>query len=154
MLAALAGVGFTTGCGSQDDTMPPVASVDFEPRLVVAVEEGVITVDAGPRPGAQATPDAEDADWTTPAGSVVEVRNSSAEPRRVVVTTGPSAGAVASEPASDEVPTVWLDTGSIEPGDSVVLGLSAVGDYTFAETSDDADPADGPTVRVAPRSTP
>lgn len=141
-MAAFALVGLilatAAACGSDPDAQPPVASVDFQPRVVVTVTDGGVDVGTGPRQGA--TTAAGEPAATTPAGSVVELTNAADRARRVVITTTP-----ADDPGADPAP--WADTGDLEPGETVVLGLSAAGEYRFGVDGTDQ----GTTIRVEPR---
>jgi len=129
---ALAAAGLT-GCGSDDDARPSVPSVDFEPRLVVVVDDGEISAEAGPRPGAE-MPHGPDraADWLVPDGSVVELRVDGEEPARVVAEREPAGGGEASP---------LLDTGALEPGDVVTIALTEPGPVTFRFLDDEPDRA-------------
>ncbi len=140
-MAALAGA-----CGSQTDAEPTVASVNFEPRVVVTVAADGITAAAGEREGA--TTGDGDVDVVTRTGSVVELHNDADDSRRILITR---TGLGAEEGAE---PSVWLDTGAVDPGDTVVLALSAAGDYAFADITDDDTGAEpDAVVRVEPAAT-
>lgn len=128
-LAVLAGASMITACEPLDDPQPTVASVNFEPRLVVTVGPEGVVAEAGERDGARL--DGTDG-ATVPKGSVVEVRNAGDDGRQVVITL---ALLDSTDPADAEV---WLDTGTMEPGETTVLGLSAVGTYRFRSTSTDS----------------
>jgi nitrous oxide reductase accessory protein NosL len=151
VVTVLAGAALATACEPQSDAQPPVAPVDFEPRLIVTVADGGISGEPGPRDGAEIVHDSDTLDWIVPAGSVVEVHNDATRPRRFVITRG-SATSVGTPtyPAASEA-DVWLDTGEMAPGDTVVLGLSAVGAYGFDPMTDDEPGAPEFGIRVAPR---
>jgi hypothetical protein len=143
-LVLVAGAVLLTACGSQEDAEPTVASVDFEPRLVITVDEGGITGGAGPREGVEELSD-DDGDWRLPSGSVTDLTNEAPDARRVVVTVTPLEG-------TDDDPAPWLDTGLMEPGEATVIALTSPGVYRF----DDAEDGDPDTaelvVQVVPRS--
>jgi hypothetical protein len=145
--ALLAGTGLATACEPQVDAQPPVASVNFEPRLVVTVGEAGMTAEPGGRDGAEIVHGDHPADWNLPAGSVVELRNDATGPQRVLITRQ----GVADAPLA-EAP-VWLDTGDLLPGESVVLGLSAAGDYALETTTTGLADQPDLVLRVAPRPT-
>ena len=146
-VALLAGTALATACEAQTDAQPPVASVDFEPRLVVTIGDQDLTAEPGERDGAEIQHGDGTVDWRLPAGSVVELHNEATSPQRVLVTRQAAAGA-----PLDDAP-VWLDTGDLLPGESVVLGLSASGDYALETTTTGlADQADL-VIQVTPRAT-
>ena len=141
----LAGAALATACEPQTDAQPTVATVNFEPRVIITVDDGGISGLPGERDGAQIGHGDTSADLIAPAGSVAELHNDATGPRRVVVTRSP---VESSDPADA---TVWLDTGDLQPGESVVLGLSAVGDYGFTETPAGPSGQGELTVRITPR---
>jgi hypothetical protein len=112
----------------------------------VTVAADGITAVTGDREGAS-TGDG-DVDVVTRTGSVVELRNDADDARRILITrTGPGV-----EESAE--PSVWLDTGPVDPGDTVVLALSTAGDYAFADVTDDGTGGEpGAVVRVAPAAT-
>jgi hypothetical protein len=125
-------------CGSDPDALPTVASVDFEPRLVVVADADGIRAEPGGREGAKEL-DGGDADWSVPDGSVVVVRVEGSSTRRVV--------GQRTEAEGDD-PSILLDTGEVEPGDDVVVALTEPGQV---ELSFDGDGATLLTISVEPR---
>jgi hypothetical protein len=121
-MGVLVGAALLAACQPLDDPQPPVASVDFEARLVVTVGPDGLTAEAGPRDGARL--DGPD-EGTVPKGSVVELHDAAGEGRRIVITRS------ALDSADPGAGDVWLDTGTMLDGETTVLGLSAVGTYTF-----------------------
>jgi hypothetical protein len=146
-LALLAATGVATACEPQTDAQPTVASVDFEPRLVVTVGDTGMTAEPGGRDGAVSPHGDGTVDWRLPTGSVVELRNEATSPQRVIVTHQAMPGA----PLGDA--GVWLDTGDILPGESVVLGLSDTGDYGLETTTTGLAAQPDLVLRVAPLPT-
>ncbi len=146
-VALVAGTGMATACEPQSDAQPPVASVNFEPRLVVTVGDSGMTAEPGERDGAEIVEDETGAevDWNVLPGSVVELRNEATGTQRVLITRQAVPGA-----SLDDAP-VWLDTGDLLPGESVVLGLSAVGDYALETTTTGLADQPDLVVRVALR---
>jgi hypothetical protein len=133
-------------CGSDPDAQPPVASVDFEPRLVVTVDDRTIGAEPTDRPGAGRDGDGGAA-WTVPSGSVVELTMDASAPHEVSISLTPSA--TADDPDTD-VP--WADPGTMQPGDTTVLALSATGVYRITSTGPDGGTAEL-SVEVVGRST-
>jgi hypothetical protein len=125
-------------CGSDPDALPTVASVDFEPRLVVVADADGIRAEAGGREGASEL-DGGDADWSVPDGSVVVVRVEGSTARRVVGQRTESGGDDAS---------VLLDTGELQPGDDVIVALTEPG---VVDLSFDGDGTTLLTISVEPR---
>lgn len=132
-------------CGSDPDAQPPVASVDFEPRLVVTVGDTSVTAEATDRPGAGEGGPGQP-EWSVPSGSVVDLTMDATEPREVSISLTPSA--TADDPDSD---LPWADAGTMQPGDTTVLALSATGVYRITATSGDGR-TDVLTVEVVPRT--
>ncbi len=132
-------------CGSDPDAQPPVASVDFEPRLVVTVGDTSATADGTGRVGA-VEGGAGGAAWSVPSGSVVELDMRAAEPRQVEISVTPTA--TADDP---ETSAPWADAGTMQPGESTVLALSALGVYRITATAPDGRTTDL-AVEVVPRS--
>jgi hypothetical protein len=80
-----AAVGALSGCGSDPDAQPTVASVDFSPRLVVIADGDELSAEAGPREGADELEGEGSASaWSVPDGSVVTVKVEGTEQVRVV----------------------------------------------------------------------
>jgi len=145
---ALAVAVLATACEPQTDAQPPVASVHFDPRLAVTVDDGGITAEPGPRDGAQKTDGTGAADWVIPSGTVVDLRNDAADERRVLITrTALDAG------DGDRAAPVWVDTGAMHPGETVVLALTGTGRYAFAPAPDGNPGEPELTVLVQPRAT-
>jgi hypothetical protein len=140
----VAGAASVAACEPQTDAQPTVASVNFEPRLVVTVGDTEVTAAPGDRDGAEIAQGDDTVDWTVPAGSVVEVHNDASVPRRFVITRASAIGA-----GLDGAP-VWIDTGEMQPRETIVLGLSALGDYGFAEAATGTPGAPDLTIRVTP----
>jgi len=128
-VALVAGASLVAACQPVADPQPPVASVDFEPRLIVTLGPDGVTADAGGREGARLDGPNE---RTVPRGSVVELRNGSGAGRRVTITRS------LVESTDPDDATVWLDTGTMEPDERTVLGFTAVGTYRITATADDA----------------
>lgn len=140
----MAGAG--AGCGSDPDAQPTVASVDFDPRLVVTVDDGGISAEPGDRSGAEAG-GAGGAEWTVPTGSVVDLTVTGDEPHRVVITVSPTDRA--DDPDAERP---WVDAGTLLPGETTVLGLSAAGVYRVSASSPaSADPSATLVLEVRPR---
>jgi hypothetical protein len=125
-------------CGSDPDALPTVASVNFEPRLVVVADADGIRAEAGDREGAREL-DGSDADWSVPDGSVVLVRVEGSTARRVV--------GQRTEADGDD-PSFLLDTGELQPGDDVTVALTEPGRVDLAFGDDDATLL---TISVEPR---
>jgi hypothetical protein len=132
-------------CGSDPDAQPTVASVDFDPRLVVTIDGTSATAEATGRTGA-VEGGAGGAAWSVPAGSVVEVAMDATEPRRVTISITPSA--TADDPGTS---TPWADAGTMEPDDTTVLALSATGIYRITAEAPDGRTTDI-ALEVVPRS--
>jgi len=128
-VVAASGLGLAA-CGSDDDAQPTVASVSFEPRLVVLVGDDQITAEAGTREGATIVHGDESGDWRVPDGSVVELRVDADEPVRVVADRVPPGGTEASP---------LVDTGTLDPGDAVTLALTEPGRVVIRFLDDDPD---------------
>lgn len=133
-------------CGSDPDAQPTVASVDFEPRLVVTVGDRAISAEPTERAGAEQGGDGGAA-WAVPSGSVVELTMGATDPREVSISLTPSA--TADDPDTD---APWADPGTMQPGETTVLALSAIGVYRITSTAPDGSTADL-AVEVVPRST-
>lgn len=132
-------------CGSDPDAQPTVASVDFDPRLVVTVGGDAITAAPTDRSGA-VEGGAGGAAWSVPAGSVVELTMGAPEAREVSIWSTPTA--TVDDPATS---TPWADAGTMEPDDTTVLALSAVGVYRITATSPDGRTTEL-VVEVVPRA--
>lgn len=137
--AALVAIPVVSGaCSSNPDAAPTVASVDFEPRLVVTADSGEISAVAGPRDGAEEL-DGTAGDWSVPDGSVMEVRVTGSVPQRITARRSTEGGGE---------PTLLLDTGELQPGEDVVVALTEPGDVALSLEDDDALL----TIRVLPGS--
>ena len=124
-------------------------SVDFEPRLVVTVDDGGISGEPGDRDGAEISTDDDGRVDACPSGSVVELLNDATDARRVVVTVSPF------PEAPDDEPAPWVDSGAMEPGESTVLGLTATGVYRFDDAPEPRRPGrTGPSLAVRRRPSP
>lgn len=134
-------------CGSDPDAQPPVASVDFDPRLVVTIGDDTVTAEATDRSGAGRGGDGGP-EWSVPSGSVVELVMDALEAREVAISVTPSATA---DDPDTEVP--WATPGTMLPGETTVLGLSATGVYVITSTAPDGGTADL-AVEVVPRTSP
>lgn len=126
-------------CGSDPDAQPPVASVDFEPRLVVVADGSGLHGEPGERSGADEL-DGSTADWSVPDGSVVMVRVEGSTARRIVGQR---------RTTENGEPTPLLDTGDLQPGDDVVVALTEPGDVALSFGDDDTTLM---TIRVVARS--
>jgi len=146
-VALLAGTVLASACQPQADAQPPVASVNFEPRLVVTVGDAGMSAEPGGRDGAQVVHGDGTVDWNLPAGSVVELHNGASSPKRVLITRQAVAGAPLAEAP------VWIDTGDLLPGESTVLGLSATGDYALETTTTGLADQPDLVLRIEPRTT-
>jgi hypothetical protein len=135
-MALVAGLG-ATACSSQTDAQPTVASVNFDPRLVIVADDANLTAEAGPRDGAEQAHD-DAAGWSVPDGSVLQLRVEGARPHRIL-------GERSATDGGD--PTPLVDTGELQPGDDVTVALTEPGDvaFTFADS-----PEPLITVRVVP----
>jgi hypothetical protein len=134
-------------CGSDPDAQPPVASVDLDPRLVVTVDDASVTAEATDRAGAERG-GSHGATWTVPSGSVVELTMDATEARQVTVSLTPPA--TADDPDTD---APWVDPGTMQPGETTVLALSATGVYRIASAAPDGTTAEL-AVEVVPRTAP
>jgi hypothetical protein len=126
-----------SGCSSQSDAEPTVASVGFEPRLLIVADDSDLRAEPGPRDGAEEHDDGT-ADWTVPDGSVVELRIVGSEPHRIIGRRTPLEGGDS---------TLLVDTGELQPGDEVVVALTEPGDVAFTFMG---SPEPVVTVRVVP----
>lgn len=102
------------GCGSRSDAEPSVASVDFEPRLVVVADGEDLRAEEGPRVGATHGDDG----WTVPDPSVVLLTVEGDDPVRIVGSRTPT--------GADEA-TPLVDTGMLLPGDEVTVAVTEPG---------------------------
>ncbi len=139
-------VAVASACGSDPDAQPTVASVDFEPRLVVTIGSTSATAEGTDRAGA-VEGGAGGAAWSVPAGSVVELTMEATEPRRVTISVAPAA--TADDPGTS---TPWADAGTMEPDDTTVLALSATGVYRISAEAPDGRTTDL-ALEVVPRGT-
>lgn len=146
VLALIAGAALATACDPVEDAEPTVATVNFEPRLRVAVDDDGISAEPGARDGAEEL-SGDEGDWRVPSGSVIDLVNDATDDRRVVVTVSPLG-------APDAEPTPWVDSGAMEPGESTVLGLSAAGVYRFDDLERGGADSVELVVQVVPRSAP
>ena len=79
---------------------------------------------------------------------MVDLHNAANDDQRVVITR------TALEPGDgDSTAPVWVDTGEMRPGETVVLALTSIGAYAFAPASDGNPGEPQLTVQVQPRPT-
>ena len=102
--------------------------MNFQPRLTVSIGPDGLVAEAGERDGARL--DGTDG-ATVRKGSVVELHDAGAGSAGVRITRGPLES---TDPAEADV---WLDTGAMDPGQTTLLGLSAIGTYRFTVASPD-----------------
>ena len=142
--AVLLLVPVAAACGSDPDAQPTVASVDFDPRLVVTVDDDAISAEPTARSGAFEG-GAGGAAWSVPAGSVVELTMGASAPRQVSIWSTPTA--TVEDPSTT---TPWADAGTMQPDETTVLALSAAAVYRISAEAPDGRTTDL-TIEVVPR---
>jgi hypothetical protein len=138
LAGAVAIAAAAVGCSADPDPQASVATVDFQPRLVVVAGDQGLRAEPGPRAGAAVVHGDGADEWKVPDGTVVEVRVEGSRPQRVTAERTRTTGGD---------PTPLLDTGELQPGDVVVVGLTELGQVAFGEWGEEPTL----TVGVVPR---
>jgi hypothetical protein len=126
LMAAI--VAAAAACVSSVGNEPTLGTVNFEPKLTVAVGDGTLAITTGPRVDPAVTADPA----VVPSGTVIEVRNVGRAQHRLVSGTA-------------------VDTGIQRPGDTTTVVLTNTTDSdVHLDLTDTLDPNVHGTITVKP----